>query len=102
MIMKTKLLILAMLLMPILFGCSEETRIKKELIGKWYNSCYGYYPSLGVRKNTYYDKIDTPEFLIFKENGTYEHVYRSSKAPENGEWTLDKDCSGITFFKKDL
>lgn len=101
MIMKTKLLILAMLLMPILFGCSKETRIKKELIGKWYNSCYGYYPSLGVRKNTYYDKIDTPEFLIFKENGTYEHVYRSSKAPENGEWTLDKDCSGITFFKKD-
>lgn len=98
--MKTKLLILAMLLMPILFGCSEETRIKKELIGKWYNSCYGYYPSLGVRKNTYYDKIDTPEFLIFKENGTYEHVYRSSKAPENGEWTLDKDCYGITFFKK--
>lgn len=96
---ENKTFILVMLLMPILFGCSEETRIKKELIGKWYNSCYGYYPSLGVRKNTYYDKIDTPEFLIFKENGTYEHVYRSSKAPENGEWTLD--YSTITFFKKD-
>lgn len=53
-----------------------------------------------MRKNTYYDKIDTPEFLIFNKNGTYEHVYRSSKESENGEWTLDKDCSGITFFKK--
>lgn len=102
--MKTKLLILAMLFMPILFGCSKETQMKKELIGKWYNSCYGYYTYRhypdDMRENTYYDKIDTHEFLIFNKNGTYEHVYRSSKESENGEWTLDKDCSGITFFKK--
>lgn len=97
--MKTRLFI-AMLFMPILFGCSKETQMKKELIGKWYNSCYGYYTYYAncMRKNTYYDKIDTPEFLIFNKNGTYEHVYRSSKESENGEWTLDKDCYIITFF----
>lgn len=50
--MKTKLLILAMLLMPILFGCSKESNA---IVGDWY-----------ICSTEYSDSSD-PELYHFKE-----------------------------------
>lgn len=101
--MKTKLFIV-MLLIPLMFGCSKESQMQKQFIGKWYQSMHGYWTVFyGNPKweEANYDKTTTPQLLTFKKNGTYEHISRSSGEPENGEWSLSNDCSEITFIEKD-
>ena len=93
-----------MLFLPILFGCSKETQMKKELIGEWYQSYYNRVePTAGGMRTqeTNYDKIDTPELLIFNENGTYERIFRYSKERVMGVWTLSDNCHELTFTRKD-
>lgn len=100
--MKTKLLI-ALLLMQLIFGCSKESQMQKQFIGQWYLSMHGYWTVFyGNPKweETNYDKTTTPQLLTFNKNGTYERISRSSQKSENGEWVLSNDFSEITFIEK--
>lgn len=100
--MKVKLFI-AILLIPVLFGCSKESMIEKKLTGEWYLSKR--IQASAIPPTYSYDKSNTPEILIFHEDGKYERIYRSSQETESGEWIVsdgnnDYDSS-ITFIEND-
>ena len=60
--MKVKLLILTMLFIPIMFGCSKEEQLKELLIGEWY---------LFNNQNRVYTREESPLHYIFYQDNSY-------------------------------
>lgn len=101
MIMKTKLFILVMLLMPILFGCSKESNA---IVGDWYicstEHSDGSAPELYLFKE--YTKENTIGFISYTADGkgvlkSIDEVDRSVLKEVNFHWTLSNDKLTITY-----
>lgn len=80
--MKIKLLILTMLFIPIMFGCSKEEQLKKLLIGEWY---------LFMNQNRFYTRFytreESPLHYIFYQDNSYVLLADGDKK-KSGKWHI--------------
>lgn len=76
--MKVKLLILTMLFIPIMFGCSKEEQLKELLIGEWY---------LFNNQNRVYTREESPLHYIFYQDNSYVLLADGDKK-KSGKWHI--------------
>ena len=84
--MKIKLLILTMLFIPIMFGCSKEEQLKELLIGEW---CLyqNYVDSRYPWPLKIYTREKSPLHYIFYQENSYVLLENGSKK-KTGEWQI--------------
>ena len=94
--MKTKLFILAMLLMPMMFGCSKDNSVEKQIVGDWF-LCY--YKVYDHSTSDYYEDEGTftqetsSIFISFYGDGTLRITNIDpdfgDKYVSNGTWSIE-------------
>ena len=103
--MKTKLFIMAMLLMPMMFGCSKDNGMEKRIVGDWF-MCYSKTSdsSQDYYEEDTYTQDTTNMFLSFYSDGTM----KASTNPElggseqyviNGTWSIEDGTLIIAYME---
>lgn len=91
--MKTKLFIIAMLLMPMMFGCSKDNNVDQRLVGDWFLFYYEQTnndyidPSYNDSFSETYTQETTEVFYTFDDNGKCSCYDRKGVVESSGSWS---------------
>lgn len=91
--MKTKLFILAMLLMPMMFGCSKDNKTEKQIVGDWF-MCYSKTSSPDYNEEDTYTRETSNLLVSFYDDGTMKSstnpdLDNSEQYVVNGTWSIE-------------
>ena len=100
--MKTKVFIMAMLLMPVMFGCSKDNSVEKQIVGNWFQFYYEQTnedyvdPSFNSTYSQSYTQEEADAFYSFDENGTYSYSNGEGVVEGTGSWSIDNGRLSIS------
>ena len=93
--MNARYFILAMLLMPMIFGCSKDNKTEKQIVGDWF-MCYSKVcdSSADYEEEDTYTKETTNMFVSFYNDGnmkssTNPDLGGSEQYVVNGTWSIE-------------
>ena len=93
--MNARYFILAMLLMPMIFGCSKDNKTEKQIVGDWF-MCYSKVcdSSADYEEEDTYTKETTNMFVSFYNDGnmkssTNHDLGGSEQYVVNGTWSIE-------------